>query len=291
MKTGSGCSISETARIAESVKIGNHVTIGDEAIVGEHVTICDGTIIAAGSVVEENVYLDFGVILRENTRIGEGSFIGARCIVGEYLADFMKDRIPPRYETIIGRGSILRSETIVYGKNVLGEALQTGHRVTIREESKIGHHVRIGTLSDIQGYCRIGDYVNLHSNVHIGQKSVIKDYVWIFPYVVLTNDPNPPSEHLMGVTVDEFAVIATGSIILPGVHIGTHALIGAASLVNKDVQAHKVAVGNPSREVAEIESIRHKGTGEPVYPWPQYFDRGMPWSGIGYEEWRKSHLK
>jgi len=116
----------------------------------------------------------------------------------------------------IGKNSLLRSETIIYGDNDFGEALQTGHRVTIREKSKIGNHVRIGTLSDIQGHCEIQDYVNMHSNVHIGQKSIIKKYAWIFPYVILTNDPNPPSEDLLGVTVEEFAIIATSTVVLPG---------------------------------------------------------------------------
>lgn len=98
----------------------------------------------------------------------------------------------------------------------MGDYFQTGHQVTIREKSRIGHHVSIGTLSDIQGDCEIGNYVRLHSNVHIGQKSVIHDYVWIFPYVVLTNDPTPPSEELVGVEIKSFAIVATGTVVLPG---------------------------------------------------------------------------
>lgn len=43
--------------------------------------------------------------------------------------------------------------------------------------ARIGNHVRIGTLSDIQGHCEIGNYVNMHSNVHIGMKSEIEDFV------------------------------------------------------------------------------------------------------------------
>jgi UDP-3-O-[3-hydroxymyristoyl] glucosamine N-acyltransferase len=69
-------------------------------------------------------------------------------------------------------------------------------------------------LSDLQGHCEIGDYVRFHSNVHIGQKSKIGNFVWIFPYVVLTNDPYPPSNNLVGVTVHDFAAIATMSVIL-----------------------------------------------------------------------------
>lgn len=185
----------------------------------------------------------------------------------------------------IGKNSLLRSETIIYGDNDFGEALQTGHRVTIREKSKIGNHVRIGTLSDIQGHCEIQDYVNMHSNVHIGQKSIIKKYAWIFPYVILTNDPNPPSEDLLGVTVEEFAIIATSTVVLPGKIIGEGALVGAGSVVTKDVSANMIAVGNPAREKGSTEKIRNDVTGQQVYPWQYTFDRGMPWQGIGYEKW------
>ena len=231
--------------------------------------------------------MDYAVIVRENVQIGTNAFIGARVILGEYLVDFIDERDYQKHKTQIGNDCVIRSETIIYGENVIGDNFQTGHRVTIREKSKIGDHVRIGTLSDIQGDCVIGNYVNLHSNVHIGQKSTLKNYVWIFPYVVLTNDPNPPSEQLLGVTVEEFAIIATGSVVLPGKVIGKDSLVGAGAVVNKDVAEGKVVVGNPIREIGEISKIKNKTTGEAVYPWRYHFDRGMPWKGIGYDEWEK----
>ena len=231
--------------------------------------------------------MDYAVIVRENVQIGTNAFIGARVILGEYLVDFIDERDYQKHKTQIGNDCVIRSETIIYGENVIGDNFQTGHRVTIREKSKIGDHVRIGTLSDIQGDCVIGNYVNLHSNVHIGQKSTLKNYVWIFPYVVLTNDPNPPSEQLLGVTVEEFAIIATGSVVLPGKVIGKDSLVGAGAVVNKDVAEGKVVVGNPIREIGETSKIKNKTTGEAVYPWRYHFDRGMPWKGIGYDEWEK----
>lgn len=186
----------------------------------------------------------------------------------------------------IGNNAIIRIETIIYSSSVIGENFQTGHRVTIRECSNITSYVRIGTLSDIQGYCEIGNYVNIHSNVHIGQQSKIKDYVWIFPYVVLTNDPNPPSENLLGVLIKKFAVISTGSIILPGITIGEEALVGAGAIVTKDVLPRKIVIGNPAKDVGYTNKVKNKVTGEMVYPWKYTFNRGMPWEQIGYKEWK-----
>ena len=53
------------------------------------------------------------------------------------------------------------------------------------ENTKIGNNVRVGTLSDIQHHCNIGNYVNIHSNVFVGEEGKIKDFVWVFPHVVL----------------------------------------------------------------------------------------------------------
>jgi len=287
MTVGKNVFIDESSNIGENVVIGNNVIIEENVSIGANSKIKDGCIIGANSSIGENSFLDYAVIVRENVQIGTNTFIGARVILGEYLVDFIDERDYQKHKTQIGNDCVIRSETIIYGENVIGDNFQTGHRVTIREKSKIGDHVRIGTLSDIQGDCVIGNYVNLHSNVHIGQKSTLKNYVWIFPYVVLTNDPNPPSEQLLGVTVEEFAIIATGSVVLPGKVIGKDSLVGAGAVVNKDVAEGKVVVGNPIREIGETSKIKNKTTGEAVYPWRYHFDRGMPWKGIGYDEWEK----
>ena len=259
--------------------------IGKNVSIGENVTIMDGVIIGDNVIIEDNVYIDYYAIIRNNVHIKKGSFIGARCILNEYLVDFIDERKNNTHSLVVGENSVIRSETIIYGDNSLGDNFQTGHRVTIRENCKIGKNVRIGTLSDIQGHCEIGNYVNLHSIVHIGQKSCIHDYVWIFPYVVLTNDPNPPSETMLGVTIEEFSIVATGTVVLPGVHIDKDVLIGAGSVVTKDIPKEAVAVGNPSKVVGSILQVKNKQTGESVYPWRYTFERGMPWKGIGYDKW------
>ena len=247
--------------------------------------IMDGVILGDNVTIEDNVYIDYGVIIRDNVCIKAGSTVGARCILGEYLIDFYKDHKNKKHPLIIGANSLIRSETIIYGDTIIGDNFQSGHRVTIREKAQIGHHTRIGTLSDIQGDCKIGNYVSLHSNVHIGQKSIINDFAWIYPYVVLTNDPTPPSETMEGVFVDEFAIVATGAIVMPGIHIGKDSLVGAGAIVTKDVPEQKVFVGNPAKEICDITKIISKTTGGTVYPWRYHFDRGMPWENMGYNNW------
>lgn len=242
-------------------------------------------IISDKATVGANVSIGAHCIVYDNVDIGEGAIIGPNSILGEPLAGYYHDT---RYENpalTIGKRALFRSGAIVYAGSRIAEGVEFGHRVTVREGTEIGANARVGTLSDIQGHCRIGTYSRLHSNVHIGQKSTIGDFVWIFPYVVLTNDPQPPSSILHGVVVENFAVIATQAVVMAGVRIGRDSLVGAAALVNKDVEPESVVVGVPAKKLASVREIKSGSTGAAVYPWREHFERGMPWEGIGYDTW------
>lgn len=262
-----------------------YYTLGERTIIGAGVHISDGCHIGDDVVIKDGTYLDYNCIIRNNVTINQNSTIGANSIIGEYEADWFSNHSANARHTSIGANSIIRSESIVYSGVIIGCDCQTGHRVTIREGAVIGNHCSIGTLSDIQGHCVLGDYVRCHSNVHIGMGSTIKSFVWIFPYVVLTNDPTPPSETLEGVTVESFAVIATASTILPGVVIHSDSLVAAGATVGKDVQSKDVVGGTPAKVISTIDRIKNHTTGDDVYPWRYHFDRGMPWEGEGFEKW------
>lgn len=252
---------------------------------GNNVTILSGCHIGENVVLEDDVYIDHNCIIRDNVTIGKGTVIGANCVIGEYTADWYRTHSNQPEPTVIGRDSVIRSGSIIYSGVILGDAFQSGHQITIREGAVLGHHCSIGTLSDIQGHCSIGNYVRCHSNVHISQASTIEDYVWIFPYVVLTNDPTPPSETEQGVTVRSFAVIATGAVILPGIEIQSDSLVAAGAIVTKNVLSGTVVGGNPAKVISTIDKIKNPETGESVYPWRETFERGMPWAGLGYQTW------
>ena len=210
-------------------------------------------------------------IIHENVEIGEGGVIGSHCELG--IPTPLGDGSP----LVIGPRATIRSHSVFYESSSFGEGLTTGHRVTVREWTRAGAGFQAGTLCDIQGHCTIGDYVRFHSNVHVGQCTEIGDYVWVFPYVVFTNDPHPPSQVLQGVKVKSFAAIATMTTVLPGVTIGEGALVGACSAVVKDVGDHRIAAGNPAVDRGETSKIKLRdGTDRPAYPWKRHFHRGYP---------------
>ena len=266
-------------------RVGANCVIGDNVKIGENVSLGHNCVIEDDVTIASNTWIDSNTVIRSGVTLGEGSFVGANCILGEYWTDFCLSHQSGIHSLSIGDRALIRSGSILYAGSEIGPDFQTGHQVTIRERAKIGDHVSVGTLSDIQGNCEIGNYVRLHSNVHIGQLSRIDDFVWIFPYVVLTNDPAPPSENFAGVHVHPFAIIATGSIIMPGLDIGQDCLIGAGAIVTKSVEPYAVAVGNPAKVVSDVRKIRHKLTGKPVYPWRENFSHYMPWEGMGFDAW------
>lgn len=251
----------------------------------KNITIKEGTIIGKNVIIEDNVYIDYNCIIRDNVTIKNGTTVGAGCIIGEYLIDFYKEHKPAEHPVIIGENAIIRSGTIIYGDVTIGNNFQSGHQVIIRENTNIGNNTSIGTLSDIQGNCKIGNYVRIHSNVFIAPLSLIDDYVWIYSQVTITNDPTPPSNHFSGVHIKSFAVIAAGSILLPGLTIEGDSLVAAGSVVTKDVEENTVVAGNPAAVISSIHNVKNHFTGKNAYPWRYHFEKYMPWEGIGYDNW------
>lgn len=239
--------------------------------------------------IGNNVKIGDNTVIYENVEIGDDTIISNDCVIGEPLNAYYSDEHYENPVLKIGKNSLIRSHAIIYAGSTLGDHFTCGHRVTIREKVVAGRNLAIGTLSDIQGYVTFGDYCRLHSNVHIGQQSTIGSFVFIYPYVVFTNDPHPPSTICKGPTIGDYTQIAVHSVILPMVEIGQHCLIGANSTVNKDFGDELVIVGSPAKAICSVKDIASKEKeGQKHYPWVYNFERGMPWEGIGYDKWKES---
>jgi len=194
-------------------------------------------------------------IIYEGVKLGLGVVVGDFCIIG----------VPPRghvvkeLETVIGDGGQVRSHTVIYAGNRIGRNFQTGNKVNILELNTIGDNVSVGTLSVIEHHVDIGNDVRIHSQVFVPEFSTLEAECWLGPNVVLTNARYPVSldakKNLKGPVIRRRAKIGANVTILPGVVIGEDALVGAGSVVVRDVTAGAVVVGNPAKIIKNISDI------------------------------------
>lgn len=246
----------------QAAKIHPTADISPLATIGENVSIGANTIVHANVVIEKN------------------SIIGAFCELG--IPTPLGDKSP----LVIGEGALIRSHSIFYESSLFSKGLTTGHNVIVRENTKAGCSFQIGTNTEIQGDCIIGNYVRFQSSVFVGKKTVINDFVWVLPGVVFTNDPTPPSDTLIGAHVEEYACIAAGALIMPGVRVGKSSLVAAGACVTKDVPPEKVVAGNPARVIKATHEVKLRdGSDRAAYPWTTHFERGYP--DFVTNEWKK----
>ena len=186
-------------------------------------------------------------------RIGEKSAIDDGVVLG-YL--------PVRGGHIvltIGPGAHIRQGTIIYGGSRIGFNLETGHNVIIREENDIGDNFRIWNHSVIDYGCHIANNVKVHNKVYIAQFTTIEDDVFLAPGVTLANDLHPGCPHshecMRGPYIKKGAQIGINCTILPRVVIGEYAVVGAGSVVTKDIPDGTVAYGNPAQVKGDIADL------------------------------------
>jgi acetyltransferase-like isoleucine patch superfamily enzyme len=243
-----------------------NVSIDSSARIGDGVRIGDNTVIYP------------------NVEIGEGTVIANDCVIGEPSGDYYENPQHNQPKTIIGKNCLIRSHSIVYAGCQFGNQFQTGHRVCIRERTMIGDDCRVGTLCDLQGDLSIGNNSWLHSGNFLAKGTTIHNYVIVYPHCVFLDDKYPPSNHLGSPSIGDYSQIGARSIIMPSVKIGKHVLVASGSTVTKDFDSYDFVSGSPAKRVKDIRDIQLPG-GELAYPWPYRFDRGMPWAGIGYQDW------
>ncbi|NMP16507.1 acyltransferase [Thalassotalea sp. Y01] len=120
-------------------------------------------------------------------------------------------------------------------------------------DAKIGDECNICSHCLIENDVVIGNRVTVKSGVQIWDGIRINDDVFIGPNVTFTNDKTPRSkiypDTFLTTIIEKGASIGANSTILPGVKIGEGAMVGAGSVVTRDVSPHSTVVGNPAREI------------------------------------------
>jgi len=184
-------------------------------------------------------------------RLGEGCVVQQGALVGLVYSEHCQP-------AVIGRGSVIRSGSVIYCDVVAGERLETGHGVLVREHTRIGDRVLIGSHSIVESRCTIGSDVSIQSMVYIPTGTVIEDRVFIGPMAALTNHRYPLRDEgtLEAPVLRRGASIGANATLLPGVEVGEGAMVAAGAVVTKSVPPWHLAIGVPARHEPLPEHLR-----------------------------------
>lgn len=132
----------------------------------------------------------------------------------------------------------------------IGERTYIWQYTIVLPGAVIGSDCNINCHCFIENDVVIGDRVTVKSGVYIWDGLRIADDVFIGPNVTFANDRYPRSrikpEKFEPIILERNCSIGAGSTILPGVRIGAYALVGAGSLVTKDVPEKSIVYGSPA---------------------------------------------
>ncbi len=131
----------------------------------------------------------------------------------------------------------------------LGKNVKVWHFAYVGSGTRIGDNVSIGSLAHVDYNVTVGANTRIEGSVYIPPLTRIGTNVFIGPAAVITNDPYPMSKKMIGVTIEDGAVVGGGSVIKAGVTVGKRSVVAMGAVVTKDVPPGTVVLGIPAKAV------------------------------------------
>ena len=129
----------------------------------------------------------------------------------------------------------------------IGRNVKIWHFAYVGSGTVIGNDVKIGSLAHVDYDVKIGSGTKIEGLVYLPPKTRVGKNVFIGPAAVVTNDPYPPSKRMIGVVIEDGAVIGARAVIKAGVTVGKGSVVAMGAVVTKDVPPGKVVMGVPAR--------------------------------------------
>lgn len=145
----------------------------------------------------------------------------------------------------------------------IGTGTKIWHFSHIMSDCTIGEKCNIGQNVVVSPQVVLGNNVKVQNNVSIYTGVICEDDVFLGPSMVFTNVINPRSavirkDEYKQTIVKKGASIGANATIICGNNIGEYALIGAGSVVTKEVKPYALVVGNPSRQIGWVSEYGHR---------------------------------
>lgn len=157
----------------------------------------------------------------------------------------------------------MEKEYYIHETSLVGENAKIGKNTRIWQFCNIMNHVTIGEDCNIgqnvfiESGVKLGNKVKVKNNISIYQGVTCEDGVFLGPNCVFTNVINPRSfiekkDEIKETRLRKGATVGANATILCGHEIGKYAMIGAGSVVTKDVGDYELVVGNPARKIGYV---------------------------------------
>ncbi len=166
--------------------------------------------------------------------------------------------------TAIAPGAFVHETALVEEGASIGAGTRVWHQAQVRTRAQIGARCIIGKGVFVDFDVTIGDDSKLQNYACVYHGVILGRGVFVGPHVVFTNDMRPRATaptfaplrdgdwEVGETTVDDGASIGANATILPGIRIGRWAMIGAGSVVTRDVPAYGLVAGTPARRLGWV---------------------------------------
>ena len=144
----------------------------------------------------------------------------------------------------------------------IGRDTKIWHYTHLQSGAIIGTNCVLGQNVNIGNNVKIGNYVKIQNNVSVYEGVELEDYVFCGPSMVFTNIkfprsefPQQGSEYYQRTLVKKSASIGANATVLCGITIGEYAVIGAGSVVTKDIPDYALIIGNPGKITGYVDKL------------------------------------
>lgn len=228
--------------------------IGDDVDIAEFAVVRAGVSLGRGVRIHPGVVIEPGVRLEDEVEVFPGAYLGKAPKGAAATARAMQ------YErrVLIGRGTSVGPHSVVYYDVEIGAGTLIGDGASIREQCRVGSQCIISRYVTINYNTSVGNRTRIMDMTHLTGNCVIGDDVFISCMVATANDNEMVSRRyeenrVIGPRIGDRVSIGEGACILPGVRIGEGAMVGAGSVVTKDVEPFALVIGAPARFVRSLK--------------------------------------
>ena len=234
--------------------ISETAVVGSESVIGHFCVIGDRVEIGSGCRIGHHV------IIHADTKVGDACVIDDHAVVGKAplrsrsMAVEPEENLPP---LLLANRVVLGTAAILFRGASVGEDSLIADFASVREKTTIGEKSIVGRGVAVENEVTIGDRCKIEAGAFICAFSRIANDCFIAPEVTLTNDnflgrTEERKKHYAGTTLRDGGRIGANATILPSVTIDTEGVVGAGSVVTKNVDTSTIVVGVPSHPLKRV---------------------------------------